>query len=131
MLVKIGSYDICNGTLSGGVAVSDLHANVERLYDFVVPLGDQDSILFDRVNAKLDFTFTVKRVFPDKPTAEKFITQLDTILPTSGTVTITTTGPSPTTRTIPNGFILDHTLLMESGATCFHEYHIVGGAPVV
>lgn len=129
MLVSIGSYAICDGTLNGGVAISDLRLSDDRLYDFVVPVGDVDCEFFDRVNSKIDFTFTVKRTFPDKATAEKFILTLDSNLPASGTVTITTTGPSPVTRTIPNGFVLDHALLMESGATLFHQYHIAGGAP--
>ena len=130
MLVKIGSYNICDGTLSGGVAISELRAAVDRLYDFAIPVGEDDSIFFDRVNSRLDFTFTVKRTFPDKATAEKFITQLDTVLPTSGTITLTTTGPSPVTRTIPNGAVTEHALLLETGATTFHQYHIIGGAPV-
>lgn len=130
MLVKIGSYDICDDTLAGGVAISDLRLTDDRLYEFVVPVGDDAAIMFDRVNSKIDFAFIVKRTFDSKPTAEKFILQLDATLPTSGTVTITTTGPTPATRTIPNGFILDHELILEQGATTFHQYHIVGGAPV-
>lgn len=130
MLVSIGSYALCDGTLTGGVAISDLRLTADRLYDFVVPVGDVAAILFDRVNATCDFMFTVKRTFPGKATAEKFILQQDTLLPVSGTVTITTTGPSPATRTIPNGFIVDHALVEENGATTIHQYHIIGGAPV-
>lgn len=130
MLVKLGSYDICDGTLAGGTAVSDLRLTDDRLYEFIVPVGDADSTLLDRINSKCDFVFTVKRTFPSRSTAEKFILQQDTLLPTSGTITITTTGPSPVTRTIPNGFLADHALLLEQGATTFHQYHIVGGAPV-
>lgn len=130
MLVSIGAYDICDGTLAGGVAVSDLRLRADRLYDFAVPVGDADPIMFDRVNMTLDVLFTVKRTFANKPTAEKFILQLDTILPTSGTVTFETTGPGAFTRVIPQGFILDHFLIGEYGATTFHQYHIVGGQPV-
>lgn len=130
MLVSIGSYAICDGTLPGGVAISDLRLTGDRIWDFVVPVGDVDAILFDRVNTTCDLTFTVKRTFPGKATAEKFILQQDTLLPVSGTVTITTTGPTPATRVIPNGFIVDHALVAEQGATTFHQYHIVGGAPV-
>lgn len=131
MLVSIGTYDICDGTLAGGVAISELRLRADRLFDFVVPVGDVDSILFDRVNTTCDFSFIVKRAFGSKATAEKFIVQQDTILPTSGTVTVTTTGPSPATREIPNGFIVDHELINEIGATLFYQYHIMGGAPVV
>jgi hypothetical protein len=129
MLVSIGAYDICDGTLAGGVSVSELRLKSDRLFEFVVPIGDIDSLLFDRVNSKTDITFTVRRTLDSKPTAERFILQLDNMLPTSGTVTLTTTGPTPFTRVIPDGFVVDHALLGEYGATVFHQYHIIGGPP--
>ena len=130
MLVKIGSYEICNGTLAGGVAIRDLRPVNNRLFDVVVPLGDLDVTLFDRVNTTCDLTFTVARTFDDQETAETFLLQLDSNLPSSGTVTFTTTGPTPVTRTIPNGYVVDHSLVQEQGATTFHQYHIIGGPPV-
>jgi len=130
MLISIGTYDICDGTLAGGVAISDLRPSNNRLFDVVVPLDDSDTTLFDRVNTTCDLTLTVKRTHSSVAGAEQFIVQLDTNLPTSGTVTFTTTGPSPVTRTIPNGAIVDHELIQQSGATTFHNYHIIGGAPV-
>src|SRR5258707_9571945 len=130
MLVSIGTYDICDGTLTGGVAVSDLRLKSDRLFDFVVPIGDVASTFFDRITSTTDITFIVKRTFGSVRTAEKFILQLDTLLPTSGAMTFTTTGPSPGTRVIPNGFVLDHSLIQEQGATTFHQYHVTGGPPV-
>jgi len=130
MLVSIGAYDICNGTLSGGVAVSDLRLKADRLFDFVVPIGDVDCLLLDRVITTTDATFIVKRTHASKTDSEAFILQLDANIPTSGTVIFTTTGPSPGTRLIPNGFVLDHSLLEEDGATTYHQYHIAGGPPV-
>ena len=130
MLISFGSYDLCNGTLAGGVAISDLRPTNNRLFDVVVPLDDSDTTLFDRVNTTCDLTLTVKRTFSSIAVAEAFIVQLDTNLPTSGTVTFTTTGPSPVTRTIPNGAIVDHELIQQQGATTFHNYHIIGGPPV-
>ena len=130
MLISIGDYELCNGTLAGGVAISDLRPTANRLFDVVTPLDDNDVTLFDRVNTTCDITLTVARTFSNKDTAEKFILQLDTNLPTSGAVTFTTTGPTPTTRVIPNGAIVDHSLVMEQGATTFHQYHIIGGPAV-
>ena len=130
MLVSIGTYDLCDGTIAGGVAISDLHPTNNRLFDVVTPLDDSDVTLFDRVNTTCDISLIVKRTFSTKATAEKFILQLDAALPISGAVTFTTTGPTPSTRTIPNGFIVDHELLQENGATLFHQYHIIGGPPV-
>src|SRR5882724_11662834 len=130
MLVSIGAYKICDGTLTGGVAVSDLHLKSDRLFEFVVPIGDVDSLLFDRINSKTDLTFTVKRTFETVYASEKFTLTLDTVLPTSGTVTLTTTGPTPDMRVIENGYVTDFSLLGEYGATVFHQYHIIGGQPV-
>ena len=130
MLVSIGAYDICDGTLAGGVAISELRLKSDRLFDFVVPIGDLDCLMFDRVNSTTDVTFLVKRTHVNLAAAEAFIVQLDNILPTSGDVTFTTTGPSPFTRVIENGSVIDHALVQEQGATTFHQYHIVGGPPV-
>jgi len=130
MLVSIGTYEICDGTLAGGVAISDLHPTNNRLFDIVTPLDDSDVTLFNRVTTTCDITLTIKRTFSTKATAEKFILQLDSLIPVVGAVTFTTTGPTPQTRVIPQGFIVAHALLMEQGATLFHQYHIIGGAPV-
>jgi hypothetical protein len=129
MLVSIGAYDICDGTLAGGVAISDLRPANTRLFDVVVPL-DNDVTLFDRTNTTCDLTLTVARTHASLQDSEQFILQLDNNLPTSGAVTFTTTGPTPTTRTIPNGFIVSHELIQEQGSTTFHQYRIVGGPPV-
>src|SRR6476659_5958462 len=111
MLISIGAYDLCDGTLAGGVAISDLHPTNNRLFDVVTPLDESDVTLFDRVNTTCDITLIIKRTFSTKAAAEQFVLQLDSLLPTSGAVTFTTTGPTPQTRTIPNGFIVDHALL--------------------
>jgi hypothetical protein len=130
MLVSIGTYAICDGTLTGGVAISDLRLRSDRLFDSVVPVGDVALTFFDRITSTTDVTFIVQRTFGSVRTAEKFILQLDTLLPASGALTFTTTGPSPDSRVIPNGFVLEHSLLQEQGATTFHQYHVVGGPPV-
>lgn len=130
MLVSIGSYEICNGTLSGGVAISDLRLRSDRLFDFVVPVGDVDCTLIDRITSVIDLIFAVSRTHSSQALSEQFILQQDTLLPTSGTITFTTTGPSPDTRLIPMGFIVDHQLIDEHGCTTIHQYHITGGPPV-
>jgi hypothetical protein len=132
MLVSIGTYAICDGTLAGGVAISGLLLKSDRLFEFVIPIGDSEvyALNFDRVNSKTDLTFTVGRTWGSVALAETFILQLDTLLPSTGVITLTTTGPSPDTRVIENGVVMDHTLISESGATTFHKYHIVGGPPV-
>jgi len=131
MLVSIGSYSLCNGTLAGGVAVSELRLKADRLFEFIIPIGDVDSTLLDRINTTFDATFTVKRTHSSVHNAEKFILQLDSNIPISGTITFETTGPGAFTRVIPRGFVIDHALLQENGATTFHQYHVIGGAPVI
>ncbi len=130
MLISIGAYDICDGTLTGGVAISDLRLKSDRLFEFVVPIGDVDCTLFDRVNSKTDLSFTVQRTHANQIVAETFILQLDNNLPTSGAVTLTTTGPTPDTRVIETGYLVGHELVDERGATTIHQYHITGGPPV-
>lgn len=130
MLVQFGSYDICDGTLAGGVAVSQLRVRGDRLYDFVLPVDNVDATLLDRITTTTDISFIVQRTHASQQASEEFILSLDSSLPASGTVTLTTTGPSPTTRVIPNGFLLDHELIDEHGCTTFHQYHLTGGPPV-
>lgn len=185
MLVSIGSYDFCNGTLAGGVAVSELRVKLDRVLDTAVPLSgelnhglltigrtyrillfeagddftnlgainvtgavfvaadttpadwshgsiliqDPAPVIFDRACRKGDVAFLVKRVHANLADAEAFILQLDNNVPDSGEIIFTTTGPSPATRTIPNGVLLDHSLVQHLGSTTFHQYHVAGGAP--
>ena len=131
MIVQVGSlYHICNGTLNGGVAISDLRLRGDRIYDAVIPVDDVACIWFDRIITETDITFLVKRRFGTVEENEKFILTLDSNLPTSGVIKFTTTGPSAFTRNIPMGFVTDFALVQEIGATSFISYHIQGGPPV-
>lgn len=130
MLVSIASYDICDGTLNGGVAISALRVRADRLYDFVVPVGDDNPILFDRVNTTADISFVVARTHASRTASETFILSLDNSVPASGTITLTTTGPTPNTRVMPNGALISSSLLDEQGCTTYHQYRLTGGAPV-
>jgi len=125
MLVEIGSYDICDGTLSGGVAVSDLRLNIERGFDIVIPVGEVSPVLLDRLTSKSDITFTVKRAHGSLSASEDFLLELEENLPRSGNVKLTTT--NGTIRYIPNGFVVSHNLSQQIGSTTFHNYHIIGG----
>ncbi len=126
MRVSIASYDICDGSLSGGVAVGNARFQMDRVFDVVIPVSELNPELFDRVCRKSTFTFTVQCVHADAQAAELFIMDLDAALPSTGTVTITAT--DGTTRTIPNGFVLNHQSQL-NGATSSTTYTIVGGQP--
>lgn len=127
MLVSIGSYDICDGTVSGGVAIGQARIQMDRVFDVVVPLADINPELFDRTCRKITFTFTVQRVHADAETCELFILDLDSNLPSSGNVTLTPTN-SGSLRYIPGGFVVNHQS-QQNGASSITTYTIVGGQP--
>src|SRR5215472_3420252 len=107
MLVTIGAYSICDGTLSGGVAIGQARYHVDRTVEIVAELGSKNPISIDRTNRRVTFTFTVERVHASASAAEDFVADLDVSLPSSGTVTLTPTGGSGL-RYIPNGRIMNH-----------------------
>ncbi len=139
MLVSIGSYDLCDGTLSGGVAISALNVENRHVFDEVSPIdvlppatpADVISpVIFDRTCATTNITFLVKRVHADLDAADQFILDLDGNIPEGlENVVFTTTEPSPSTVTIPNGVVVEHSLQVQAGATTIHQYTILGGAP--
>jgi hypothetical protein len=130
MLVSIGAYNICDGTRSNGVALSELRLTGDRKFDVVDPLGQIIPIALDRIGRATDVSFQVKRSHGSLGAAEDFILGLESAIPATGTISVTTTGPSPATVTIPNGAIVEHSLVLHQGATTFHQYRIIGGAPM-
>ena len=127
MLVSIGAYDICNGTLAGGVAIGQARIQLDRTFDVAIAVDAIDPTLFDRVCHKVTFTFTVQRTHDDAGSCETFILDLDLDLPSSGTVKLTPTS-SASFRYIPNGFVINHQS-QQNGATSTTTYTIVGGQP--
>ncbi len=138
MLVTIASYDICDGTLEGGVAISDLRAVLDRIFDVVVPIGAGSGsicsgsgwtpVAYDRNITKCDFTFIVKRVHDSLAASEAFILGLECNLPRRGTVQLI--GFDGTTLNISNGCLVNHSLVQQIGATTFHSYHIIGSGVI-
>ena len=76
MLVKIGSYEICNGTLAGGFAVGSLRLRGDRGFDIAIPIGETVPVLFDRLTTQSDITFQVYRTHADLQASEDFILNL-------------------------------------------------------
>lgn len=121
---------MCDGTLGGGVAVSELRLRLDRLFEVVIPVDQVSPELFDRTCRKCDITFSVRRVHADAAAAETFLLALEDNLPDNGEIKIGTDFDSPTDyRVIPNGYVTDYQLLQYIGASTLHQYHIVGGPP--
>ncbi len=125
MLVKIGSYSICDGTLPGGFAIGQLRFGVDRQIEIVVPIATANPELYDRGGRKTSLTFTVQRTHASAGAAELFIASLDSSLPSTGNVILefTTTG---TDWHIPKGKVINHSS-SQLGATTTTTYTIVGG----
>jgi len=127
MLVSIGSYAICDGTLTGGVAIGEGRLQMDRVFDVVIPVDQLDPTLFDRVCRKVTFTFQVQVAHGNADNSEQFILDLDGNLPSTGTVKLTPTN-STSYRYIPNGVVTGHQT-QQIGATTQTTYTIVGGQP--
>ncbi len=128
MTVDIADYSICDGTLSGGVALSDMRSLINRSIEVVLPLGEAVPVTYDRQGRTSHFTFQVKRVHADAEACEAFIMTLDANLPSEGTITITLNGGTETVQ-IQNGKVLSHQS-SELGATSITDYVIAGGPPI-
>ena len=125
MVVTIGTYAVCNGTLTGGVAVGKARYAIDRLFEVVVPVGAVSPRMFDRVGRKTTFTFTVQVAHSSATAAESFVADLDTNLPSAGTVKLTLSDGS-TIRYIPQGAVTLHSSEVV-GSLSTTTYTIVGG----
>jgi len=125
MLVSIGSYDLCDGTLSGGVAIGQLALTIDRVTDVFIEIGQLDPHTFDRVARRSDIAFQVERVFADWDAASAFLLDLELNIPSSGTIDFIF--PSGT-RSIPNGRVLNYNST-QLGAKITTTYRLTGGAP--
>ena len=129
MTVTVGAYSLCDGTLAGGVAVSDLRVNQRRISDIVPVLAGISPQTYDRKGRPCEYDFVVKRTHADLESAEAFIIGLEDAIPATGSVVITTTGPSASSFEIQNGKVKSLDLEQQQGATTFHSYSIIGGPP--
>lgn len=125
MLVSLGSYDLCDGTFSGGFAASDLRLRFTRGIEVVQELGELSPVTFDRGTRNLELSFTVHRVHASINAADVFIGNHDTQVPRNQAIKLTTTGSA--TIFILSGFLTDIQLIRQIGATTSHSYKIVGG----
>ncbi len=125
MLIAIGSYPLCNGTLEGGMSAGDMRLRFTRAIEVVQPLGEGTPATYDRGTRTIDLSFTVARVHVSIKESEVFIAKHDATVPDSGVVAITTTAGE--VAFIENGILIDFQLQSQIGSTTFYHYHITGG----
>ncbi len=125
MLISIGAYDLCDGTLAGGFAAGNLRLRFTRGIEVVQGMGDVTPTLFDRGTRRLDLSFTIQRVHASIKASELFIGNHQNEVPRTGAIKLTSS--SSGTIFILNGFLTDIQLVQEIGATTSHSYQIVGG----
>ncbi len=127
MTVTVGAYSLCNGTLTGGVAVSDLRLQQRRIADIVPILAGVTPQLYDRVGRPCVYSFTVKRTHGSAGAAEAFAIGLGDAVPSSGDISVITSDPTPVSFVIPNAKVQSIELVQQDGATTYHTYSIIGG----
>lgn len=125
MLISIGFYDLCDGTISGGIAATNLRLRFTRGIEVVQGLGDAVPQTYDRGTRTIDLSFTVARVHSSIKESEVFIAKHDDVIPNTGVVALTTTGGE--VAFIVNGILTEMHLISQIGATTFHSYRITGG----
>ncbi len=125
MLISIGFYDLCDGTLEGGFAATDLRLRFTRGIEVVQELGDAAPVTYDRGTRTIDLSFTVARVHPSAKEAEIFTVKHNDSVPDTGVIALTTA--SGAVAFITNGILVGLDLISQIGATTFYSYKITGG----
>jgi len=130
MLVSIGTFQLCDGTRSGGVGVTRLHFRVTRKIQLAELFRGAEVETFDRGNRETTATFEVSRTFPTQEAADVYVLQHESTLPSSGIVTFTAFQPNgqKVVRFLADGKVRLHQLVEQIGVTTRHQYIIIGGA---
>src|SRR6266478_799851 len=113
MTATIDDFNLADDTLSGGVALGGLSVNVERVFEIVLPLGAEMPVLFDRQITKITIEFNVARVHDSAADAEVYTALHDATVPSSGTVTLTTTFGG--VRTLTNAKLINDQMSQQIG----------------
>jgi hypothetical protein len=121
----LDTFYFADGSLSGGVALSNLRLRCERMFDVVMPLRAALPVLISRFDRKTEVMFSVKRCHASIKEAEQYIQEHEATVPQSGDIVLTTVGG--VVGHIPNGVLLSLELIHQIGSTTEHAYHIIGG----
>lgn len=126
MLAKIDTYFLADGTLAGGVALSGLRIQFQRVHDVFVPIGGPSRKYIPRNVTRTTIDFSVTRNHADIAAAEEFILDHNNSLPVTGEVMLLSSSGF-VTASIPRGRLFSHRLNTEIGSTTMHAYHVEGG----
>lgn len=130
MLCKINDFQLADGTISGGFALSGLRLRMQRVADMVIELGELNPTPLDRNKRKADISFTIDRIHATIGDAEAYILDHDSTVPRTGDVKLIVSvyGIVATTpyALIVNGAVISHELAVQYGKFTRHNYHIMG-----
>ncbi len=140
MLVTVvgGTGDIVNFTVQGNTFTDDSGSlaatggsgsGAEFIASKFVQPNTSSPKTYDRIGRPCIYSFIVKRTHADADSAEQFIIRLEDAVPSAGTITVTTSDPTPAAFDIPNAKVQSIDLVQQIGATTFHNYSIIGGPP--
>jgi hypothetical protein len=129
MLVSIGTFQLCDGTRTGGVGVTRLRFRVQRKLQVAELFRGEEIETFDRGNRETTALFEVSRTFPTQEAADVYILQHEDTIPSSGIVTFTAFQPNgqKVVRYLADGKVRTHELVEQIGVTTRHQYTIIGG----
>jgi hypothetical protein len=129
MLVSIGTYQLCDGSRSGGVGLTRLRFRVQRKIQVAEIFRGDEVDTFDRGNRETTVTFEISRTFPTQDAADVYVLQHEDTVPSSGIVTFTAfqANGQKVVRYLADGKVRVHELVEQIGVTTRHQYTIIGG----
>jgi hypothetical protein len=129
MLVSIGTFQLCDGTRSGGVGVTRLRFRVQRKIQVAECFRAEEVETFDRGNRETFVTFEISRTFATQEAADVYVLQHEETVPSSGVVTFTAFQPNgqKVIRYLADGKVRAHELVEQIGVTTRHQYAVIGG----
>jgi hypothetical protein len=125
VLASINDFQLADGTMAGGVALSQVNFEVQRIFDVVVALGELNPVLFDRGVRRTIIDFQVARIHASLEAADLYVIEHDALIPSSGLVQFTATNGSK--RNLLNATLFTHQRIGIFGKATLHSYHIEGG----
>jgi len=129
MLLSIGTFQLCDGTRSGGIGVTRLRFRVQRKIQVSEVFRAEEVETFDRGNRETTVTFEISRTFPNQQAADVYVLQHEETVPATGIVTFTAYQPNgqKVVRYLADGKVRQHELVEQIGVTTRHQYTIIGG----
>ena len=125
VLASIDDFQLADGTMAGGVALSQIKFEVQRVFDVVVALGELNPVLFDRGVRRTIVDFQVARIHASLEAADLYVIDHDALIPSSGLVQFIASNGA--IRYLFNATLFTHQRIGIFGKATLHSYHIEGG----